>query len=110
MRLERFVANALNNNAAHRSEQRPSKELAQSLIVAGDVTVNGEVIRENGWHVFLGDGITCDRVHIRGDHAPIPQAHRLFVLHKPKLRLRQAGLPSRSQPQANRRAKIVVGI
>mmetsp|Transcript_4650 Transcript_4650/g.17491 ORF Transcript_4650/g.17491 Transcript_4650/m.17491 type:complete len:354 (+) Transcript_4650:152-1213(+) len=89
MRLEHFVVCSLNTIAQHGaaslpdSEPPPNKCLAQKLIAAGDVVVNGDVVREPGWQVFLGNGVVCDRVEIRGEAVPVAQAHRLFVLHKP---------------------------
>ena len=81
MRLERFVANSLHlitQLPAHDSKLR-GKALAQTLISGGDVMVNGEVVRQAGWQVFVGS----DHVQICGEAAPVSRAPRLFVLHKP---------------------------
>ena len=76
MRLERFVAcfGGLGVDKAG----------ARTLIAAGHISVNSAVVVDPGWQVFMGNGIVCDRVQIRGQAAvPISQTHRMFVLHKP---------------------------
>ena len=88
MRLERFVASYLNSlaqsDAASSAGAPPSKGHARMLVANGDVRVNGSIVHDPGWQVFMGNGTVCDLVQIRGETAPIVQAHRLFVLHKPR--------------------------
>lgn len=86
MRLERFVAASLNTAAQSSSgvsDVPPDLRLAQTLIANGEVRVNSEEVRTTGFMVFMGDGVVCDRVEIRGARVPISQSHRMFVLHKP---------------------------
>lgn len=90
MRLERFVVHSVHTSAQAQSassktasEPLPNKGLARELLLAGEVLVNGQVVKEPGWQVFLGNGVVCDQVRIRGEMSSIPQVHRLFVLHKP---------------------------
>ena len=91
MRLERFVASYLNSLAqsnaaasAGAAVPPPSKAHARTLLANGDVRVNGGIVRDPGWQVFMGNGTISDLVQVRGETAPIVQAHRLFVLHKPR--------------------------
>ena len=91
MRLERFVAAYLNSlaqsnaaSSAGGTAPPPSKGHARTLVAKGDVRVNGGIVRDPGWQVFMGNGTVCDLVQVRGETAPIAQAHRLFVLHKPR--------------------------
>jgi len=75
MRLERFVACFGGLGV--------DKASARALVAAGHVSVNGAVVVDPGWQVFLGNGIVCDRVQIRGQVAvTISQTQRMFVLHK----------------------------
>ena len=89
MRLERFVASYLNSHAQSNAASSagappPGKGHARMLVASGDVRVNGSIVRDPGWQVFMGNGTVCDLVQVRGETAPIVQAHRLFVLHKPR--------------------------
>ena len=77
MRLERVVA--------QHSRPQLKKIAARVFIDEGKVAVNGEVIREKGWQVFVGNGgDACDKVVVNGKALAIPRGPALFLLNKPK--------------------------